>query len=50
MLVHTQNTRVNRFDTPIEAGVELYDLLDDPGKQKNIFDSSNPVVRNLASH
>jgi arylsulfatase A-like enzyme len=46
-LVYTEDTGVNTFGVPIVPGYELYDLIDDPGEQHNIWAPSLPVAQRL---
>jgi arylsulfatase A-like enzyme len=48
-LIHTDDTGINRRGVPIVPGYELYDLQQDPGEQKNIYDESLPLAKVLVA-
>lgn len=46
-LIETQDTGLNELGFPIRAGYELYDLLEDPGEQVDLFDPEHPAALEL---
>lgn len=46
-LIHTNDIGLNKRGVPVTPGYELFDLVDDPGEQRNIFDASTPVAQRL---
>jgi arylsulfatase A-like enzyme len=48
-LIYTHDTKLNKWGVPVRAGHELYDLEQDPGEQRDIFDEQSPVARALWS-
>jgi len=48
-LIYTLDTGTNRFGVPVESGFEMYDLRQDPGEQRNLYDTQSEIARELES-
>jgi arylsulfatase A-like enzyme len=47
-LIYTNDTHVNSFGVPVKPGFELYNLVNDPAEQNDIWKPNSPVARELA--
>ncbi len=46
-LIYTRDIGLNRRGVPVIPGYELYDLIQDPGEQHNIYDAADPLAQEL---
>ena len=48
-LIYTLDTGTNRFGVPVDDGFEMYDLQEDPGEQRDVYDEQRSVAPELVA-